>query len=220
VADVIVADRTVAVEFSADAGPLLAGGPVSLEVVISLRDGEPADLIASASRATGRSPEYAFTGTLPGGATLRDPYAGAVEIGGVQTAQSLTAQAPVVQHVLLNQFLTLEDVLDHLADGDSIELVLQAGREIRFEGSPDGEAVRAEASLTLTLRRDDAALAARYRKAAEAVMAARQFDVRREQLVVELCTARNSLAVDALTTLTHHPDGSVAARAQQALDVL
>ena len=51
-------------------------------------------------------------------------------------------------------------------------------------------------------------------------MAARQFDVHREQLVVELCTARNSLAVDALTTLTHHPDGSVAARAKQALDAL
>ncbi len=97
VADVIVTYRTVAVEFSADAGPLLAGGPVSLEVVISLREGEPADLIASSSRATGRSPEYAFTGTLPGGAALRDPYADAVEIG-VQTSQSLPAARPCGPH--------------------------------------------------------------------------------------------------------------------------
>jgi hypothetical protein len=74
--------------------------------------------------------------------------------------------------------------------------------------------------LSLTLHRDDAAVADRYRSAAAAVMAAKHFDVYREQLVVEMCNARNSFVADALTTLTRHPDGSVAARARQALDAL
>ena len=137
----------------------------------------------------------------------------------MQTSQLLAVGAPLVEHILLNQFLTIEDALHEVGDGESIGLVVDASRQIRFEASPD-DGVGATASLSLTLHRDDAAVADRYRSAAAAVMAAKQFDVHREQLVVELCNARNPLVADALTTLTRHPDGSVAGRARQALDAL
>jgi hypothetical protein len=67
------------------------------------------------------------------------------------------------------------------------------------------------------MHRDDAALARQYRRVADAIMKTGQFDVEREKLLVELCTARNRLVVDALSFLVGHPDAGVAARARQAL---
>lgn len=221
-ATVAGAGRSVDVGYAVDGGRLLAGGPLSLTVTVSLRDGAPGRLIASSARSTGRSREYTFHGTLVGGTTLRDPYADALELGGVQTAQDLQIDIPVVQHVLVNQFLTLEDALAEIDDGDSVELLLQARRQLQFEdrpadGPPDAGPV---ADLSLTLHRDDAALAAFYHRTAEAVLGAAQADPAREQRVVQLCTARNHLAAPALTELARHPDPSVADRARRALAAL
>lgn len=220
------AGRTVEVEYAVDGGRRLAGGPLNLTVTVALRDGAPGRLISSSARSTGRSREYTFEGTLgtlAGGRTLRDPYADAIEIGGVQTAQDLRVGNPVVQHVLVNQFLTLEDVLAEVADGDSVELNLRGRRQIQFEGwSGQGsqDAGGASAVLRLTMHRDDSALAAFYRRSADAALAAAQADPSRERRVVELCTARNQLAVQALTELGRHSDPSVADRARQALAAL
>ena len=221
-ATVTGAGRTVHVDYTVGGGRLLAGGPLALTVTIALRDGEPGRLISSSARSTGRSREYSFHGTLStpsGETTLRDPYADAIEIGGVQTAQDLRADTPLVQRVLVNQFLTLEDVLAAVADGDSVELALRAQREVRFEGgsADDQPHAGAAAALRITLHRDDAALAAFYRRCADHVLEAAQADPVREQWVVELCTSRNQWAVPALTELARHPDRSVADRARQAL---
>lgn len=220
------AGRSVELDYAVAGGRLLAGGPLELTVTVALRDGAPGRLISSSARSTGRSREYSFhgtLGTLAGGTTLRDPYADAIEIGGVQTAQDLRVDTPVVQHVLVNQFLTLEDVLAEVADGDSVELILRARRQVQFEGwSGDGaqDASGAPAVLRLTVHRDDSALAAFYRRSADAVLAAAQADPTRERRVVELCTARNQLAAQALTELGRHSDLSVANRARQALAAL
>ena len=80
--------------------------------------------------------------------------------------------------------------------------------------------MRATAAVHLLIRRDDATLARYYRQQADAVMATKQFDVVREQRLVELISARNELARDALSSLIDHPDGYVAARARQALAAL
>lgn len=217
------AGRSVEVTWAVAGGRLLAGGPLFLEVTIALRDGAPGRLIASSARSTGRSREYSFSGTaLDGRTTLRDPYADALEFGGVQTAQDLRADTQVVQRVLVNQFLTLEDARTAVADGDAVDLLLRAHREVRFEDGPadHGPGRDATADLRLTLHRDDAALAAFYRRAAEAVLGAAQADPAREQRVLELCTARNQVAAPALTALARHPDPTVADRARRALAAL
>ena len=219
-ADVETAGRTLQVVFTPDAGPLLAGGPAYLDGVVSLGMGDPVGLLASAARATGRSREYTFTADGPDGAPLRDPFADAVEIGGIETSRPLTTNAPVTEHLLLNQFLTLEDLRDGIPDGHAADLVLECSRMLRLEGVPQQDAPRATAAVHLLIRRDDAALASYYRQQADAVMAAKQFDVVREQRLVELFSARNELARDALSSLTDHPDGYVAARARQALAAL
>jgi hypothetical protein len=218
-ADVETAGRVLQVAFTPDAGPLLAGGPVYLDGVVSLLMGDPVGLLSSAARATGRSREYAFAAEGPDGVPLRDPFSDAVEIGGIETSRPLTMTAPVTEHLLVNQFLTLEDVRDAIPDGQTTELVVRCSRLLRLEGLPEDPAT-ATAAVHLWIRRDDAALANYYREAADAIMATQQFDVAREQRLVELFSARSELATDALSSLIDHPDAYVAARARQALAAL
>jgi hypothetical protein len=218
--DVETAGRTLQVVFRPDAGPLLAGGPAYLDGTVSLVRGDPVGLLASAARATGRSREYVFTADGPGGTPLRDPFADAIEIGGIETPRPLTTSAPVTEHLLLNQFLTLEDLRDGISDGDSTDLIVECSRVLRLEGVPQQDAPRATAAVHLLIRRDDATLARYYRQQADAIMATQQFDVMREQRLTELFSARTELARHALSSLTDHPDGYVAARARQALAAL
>jgi hypothetical protein len=218
--EVETAGRILRMVFRPDAMPLLAGAPAYVDGVISLRAGDPVALLTSGARATGRSREYAFTATGPDGIRVTDPFADAVEMGWVETFFQLAPSTPVTEHLLLNQFLTLERVRDAVPDGDTTELVVQCARVLRLQGYPNEDAPTATAELHLRIRRDDAAVRRRYDQAAEAIMATEQFDVFREQRLVELVCARNELVVDALTSMTSHRDSSVAARAQQALAAL
>jgi hypothetical protein len=215
--DVTSGGRTVRVEFRPAEEPVLVGGPVRLDAVISLLSGDPVELASGSARATGRNRDYTFTARARSGAPLRDPYADAIEIGGVDTSVPLTTDAPVIEEVLLNQFLALESLRDTVPDGGSTELVVRCARQLRLEGLPAETAVT---DLRVPMRRDDAALARHYADAAAEVAGTAQFDVHRERLLVELCTARDPLVADALSSLVDHPDGSVAARAAQALTAL
>lgn len=213
-----IAGRAVDVMFRADAAPSLAGGPAYVEAVISLLDGPSGGIVSSVARATGRSRDFLFSALDPVGAPLRDPYAEAIEIGGVETVLPLTQQAPVTQRVLVNQYLTLEQLRTVAQDGITSEFLLRCARVVKFDA--DQEAITAESVLTLRLLRDDAALERHYRRLAEAVRATPQFDATRELLVLELVTARSPLAVGALSALADHPDGAVSARVRQALTAL
>jgi hypothetical protein len=218
--DVDTAGRTLHVIFRSAAEPPLAGGPAYLEAEVSLLAGPAIRLISSSARATGRSREYSFAARGPDGRSLRDPFADAVEIGGVQTSTPLTAERPVLQQVLLNQFLTLESVRDAVPDGHTAELEVRCVRQLGLEGQPNDNVPTAAVVLHLRMPRNDDELADRYRRAAETITSTPQFTVGREQLLTELCTARNRLAIDALTALVSHPDTSVAARARHALSAL
>ena len=219
-ADVTVAGRVLRVDFRSPAEPVLAGGPAYLEVVISLLAGDPTRLVAGSARATGRSREYSFSAETPAGTPLRDPFAGAVEIGGVQTAVPVAPDAPALEHVLLNQFLTLEALRDAVPDGETADIVVRCSRTLALDGEATDDVPAATAEHRLPLRRDDAALADTYRRAAADIMATHQFTAERERLLLELTTARNDLAAEPLSTLTEHPDAQVSARAAHALEAL
>jgi len=218
--EVALAGRTLRVDFQSGAEPLLAGGPVYLEVAISLLAGEPTRLVTGAARATGRSREDAFSASTPAGTPLQDPFARAPELGGVQTALQLLVGTPAIERVLLNQFLTLEALRDAVPEGEAADIVIHCSRTLSLEGEKHGDAQAATTDLNLSMRRDDAALSDVYKRAAAEIMASLQFTARREQLVVELTTARNALAAEPLSVLTEHSDSQVSTRAAQALQAL
>jgi len=217
-ARVAISDRDLEVAFEPEEEPGLAGGPVYVEVTISLVDGEPVTVLSGASRSTSRNDDYTFTAAAPGDVTLRDPFADAVELGGVEFPRELTAGTPLTERVLLNQFLTLEDLVGAQPDGRTTPLTVRAVRRIRQPAS--GEPTDAPVELQIPLRHDDDALARWYRDVADTVRAARDGDAVREQRLTELLTARNHLATDALETLTGHPDPGVAQRVALALSAL
>ena len=214
------AGRTLRVLFRPPAEPVLAGGPVHLDAVVELVAGEPAGLVSSSARATGRSRDYTFEAQGPDGTPLADPFATAVEVGGVATVTPLTRDAPVAEEVLLNQFLALESLAAAVPDGGTLELAVRCARRLALGGLTDDDAPAATAVVGIRMRRDDAELARRYRSAAEAVAGESRHTVDRERHLAELFSARNPLAGPALTALAGHPDPAVAAAARAALDAL
>jgi hypothetical protein len=212
--------RIVRVRFEIDGESALAGGPVPVTGLVSLRSGEPVGLVLGASRATGRSDEYTFAADGPDGVPLPDPYADAIDVGGIEGALPLTADAPRTERVLLNQFLALEHLRDLLADGEAAELAVHCARRIRLDDAPAADPPTATAVLRVTLRRDDAALRSWADETAAVVLDGREVDVVREQRVLELVMARSAPVADALDALTRHPDHGIAARARYALDAL
>jgi hypothetical protein len=219
-AAVMAGDRTFRVTFGPADEPALAGGPVHLRVVVALLSGGPVQLAESAARATGRSREYAFTANGPDGGPLPDPFADAVEIGGVETFREVTTEVPVTADVLLNQFLELDRVREALPDGGTLQLAVHCRRWLRLRTQADDETAAASAIVHVQMRRDDAELARRFQTAAAAILRAGQFDVARERLLTELVSARSPLAIGALSALLGHSDGYIVARAPQALDAL
>lgn len=217
--EVQTAGRIIRVRFEID-DEALAGGPVPVTSIVSLRSGDPVGIVLGASRATGRSSEYAFAADGPDGAPLPDPYAGAVEVGGIEGALPLTPDAPRTERVLLNQFLALERVRDEVADGEAADLEVRCARLIRVDVAPIPDPPSATAVLRVTLRHDDAALRSWADETAALVLAGREVDVVREQRVLELVTARSAPVAGALDALTRHPDQAIAARARRALDAL
>jgi hypothetical protein len=218
-AEVETAGRAFRVAFHPPAGPVLAGGPAVLDAVVSLAAGDPVKVLTSSARATGRSGEYLFEATGPDGGPLRDPYADAIEIGGVETQRLVTTDESLAERVLLNQFLALESVRETVPEGAGAELVVRCARLLRLEGVPE-EPPTAALAVHLRVHRDDAALARYYAEAADTIMGSAQVGVASEQRLVELCNARNELAAGALSSLTAHPDAGVAARARYALAAL
>lgn len=209
--------REIVAEFRSPAAVLLAGGPVDLEVLLRLSGGVPATVTTSVARATGRSRDYRFEAHAPDGTLLTDPYAAAVEIGGVQASSVLSAGEPLCDRVLLNQFLTLERIRPMLEEGESFELRVSGARQLHLAGGVDGEA---GAEVIVELLRDDAALHAELNRIAESIRDTSDYTIERARQLLALVSIRDPIGSDALTIVIGHHDAAVAAMARQALTAL
>ncbi len=211
-----VAGRRLAMACRPESEELLAGGPVWLAAELRLIEGEPIGLVAGSSRASGRSTEYRCEAD-----GLRDPFADAVEIGGVETTRRLSSAEPVREELLLNQFLTLEDLLTRVPEGATARVDVRCRRRLLVDppessGEPPGEPAEAVDEIAVTLRRDDARVREDYLATARTILAG-VVDTVRNRLLIELTCARSPLAGDAWQLLTSHPDPVVAGRARQML---
>ncbi len=217
------ADRTVpvdggeiSVEFRPVGTDLLAGGPIELDTVLRLSGGDPVTVTTSVERSTGRSRDHRFTADIPDGRALSDPYRDAVEMGGVQTSDVLTAQAPLRDTILLNQFLDIERLRPAIDPDSSVDVHVVGERRVTTEAG-DGTARR---GFTLRLRRDDAALAARLRQIAASINAAPGYTTDRARELLRLSTLRDPIAIAALRAVAGHPDPEVAGAVERALSAL
>ncbi len=213
-----VQGRSISVEFRPTTTPLLAGGPVEVSATLRLLDGDAATVTTSVERSTGRSRDYRFAVDGPEGVSLGDPYAAAIEMGGVQTSDQLTVDAPLEDTVLLNQFLELERLRSTINDGDTAEVRVRGERVVHLVSDQgDDDTVTATAIFTLQLRRDDAALAAVLAQMAESICATPGNTTSRTRDLLQLSTIRDPIAQQALEMLASHPDPEVTTAAAQAL---
>ncbi|MGR0221056.1 hypothetical protein [Agromyces sp. ZXT2-6] len=221
VGDVSVAGRTVEVRFRIDASEVVAGAPVEIMTEIRLGDGDPFELRSAGARSTARSREYSFEADGPDSVPLRDPFADEVDIGGVESSVLVASDRPDRGRILLNRFLTLEDLRSSLPEGGRFDLVVHCERRIRVAGDArDAEPPAVRTELRVPVVRDDAACAAEYGRLADVVLGHPSAHVLREQALDALLSARSTVAEAALVAVAEHPDPTVAGPARHAIDAM
>jgi hypothetical protein len=143
--------------------PVLAGGPM---VAVWTLHGPPADVALGGSRTLNRTTGFSFAGTAEGlDVPLTDPAADVVDLGGPMGARPLP-EAGLTVSLLVNQYLTVENLRPALPPGGSGVLALRC----RWDLVAGAEPVPLELTLRVPVRRDDDALADVVREQVEAVL--------------------------------------------------
>jgi hypothetical protein len=197
---------------------VVAGAPLTVTAAVENAGSSPLFLMVAADRGSGRPADVAFTGQLEGAdLVLDDPAAGGADIGGPAGAVPLAAGRPIVQELLVNQFLSLERLADAVPAGESRRLTLRLVRSCRL-GAAQADALRArgepvEVEVALTVRGDPAELDRIADELAQAVrLDAQPGSVAREQALTTLLALRTPAATRHLRSLADHPDPGVRAR--------
>jgi hypothetical protein len=203
----------------------LAGGPLPVDLVVEVGAGAPIYVAVGGDSAAGRPAFVSFSATLRGKDVAIDDPAAGVYIGGPVSAIEVAPGAPLVQRLLLNDYLRLERALDALAPGERglLEIgcrrQLMLGAEARQALAPQGGATLVQQRLLVALRRDDAALAGLIERLAKALRD--EWNVyaasRQAASLAQLVALRLPAAAGALRSLEQHPDPVVRAAVQRAL---
>jgi hypothetical protein len=191
----------------------LVGGPIELESSIALAN---APLFL---RLSGDRDSWRITGAIDGVA-LADPYPGYFYSGPVYVG-AVAAGEPRVETAELADYVALEDALDFVAEGRPSSLALDVSRHLGVGpteelawSAPAAELFREP--LSISLRRDDAALAALVDRLVDEVRSGPR--EKREVPLRRLLGLRAPLAVERWRGLAAHPDPLVAERVRSILD--
>ncbi len=197
-----------------------AGGPIEVEFFAETTGNRSYFLLSMGDRMRHRARNFAFTATFVG-VPLSDPFAHLSDIGGPGGIIEIAVGRPLVQPLVLNEFVRLEDTLDLLQPGASGQLVVNCRRPLPLVTNREavfaqpGDAPLVAVQLAIELRRDDAQLDALV----EQLMA----DVRygppeqRERPLRLLLSLRAPAAIDRWRTLVDHLDPLVFERVRQSL---
>lgn len=202
--------------------PVLAGGPLEIEMSVSLHGERPAYLAMGADRVRQRPQGISLDAVLEGSdASIVDPSESLPDLGGPLGVAELAPDAPLRQILLANAFLTLERIRSALEPGASgiirigfvCELRLALERD-RAAAAPAVPAPRLE--IRVPVRRDDAALEELFGRLADEAMAAKQVGLQ-ERAIAILSTARHPAANTQLVTLASSPEPNLSGLARRAV---
>ena len=225
--DIQVDGVPVRAGFRAETQDVVAGGPLEVSFVVANSGTAPVYLTVSADRSRLRADLFAFSAGLDGSdSQLSDPLADAVYLGGPSTVVSVQPNSSYIQTVLLNQYLTLEEIPHALAasGSDAGMLWLHCQRQLSISTAQDRvrtvTPVSVDETLRLPVRTDQAALDGLAASLADQVRSDTQPTGagNREALVTKLIALRSDTARAQLETLRDHPDPTVQALVRGALD--
>jgi hypothetical protein len=225
--DITVDGVAVRAGFRALTQEALAGGPLEVDFVVANSGGAPLYLTVSADRSRLRPDQFTFNAGLVGSdRELSDPLADAVYLGGPSTVVTVQPNSTYTQRLLVNQFVSLEQIPDALAaSGSGVGMLwLRCQRQFSISASQDRvrtvAPVSVEGTLSLPVHTDQAALDAliatlgdQLRSDTEPTGAGE-----REASVAELIALRSPSARSQLESLRDHPDPTVRFLVQGALD--
>ena len=202
--------------------PVLAGGPLEIEMTISLRGERPAYLAVGADRTRRRPQGIRLDAALEGSEVrVGDPSGSLPNLGGPLGVAELTPQAPLRQVLLANAFLTLERLRPALEPGAPGVIRLGCTRELRLasdrDRAPSAPALPApRLELRIPVRRDDAALADLFDRLAGEAAATVDIGAR-ERAINILANARDPAAATRLEALASSSDQALSALARRGL---
>lgn len=207
---------------------VIAGGPLEVEFLVENTGRLPLNLAVGGDRAQLRPSFFSFQATVDETEVdLQDPSA-APNLGGPATVIEVKTNAPYRQTVLVNEFVTLENIRTALKPGEVKVLRIRCQRPIplavdkqqAFQTGANAQMVNVV--LVVHVRRDDTAL--------EALMAHLTAEIRadwtitasakREQAISQLVALRDRATIPYLKTLIEHPDPAVRMRVQRALTTI
>jgi hypothetical protein len=197
---------------------VLAGGPLELESVIENRGDAAAKVPTGSDRSRQRPSQVSFTGTIEeSGRELTDPWAALPDRGGVGGHVEVAPGASLRQVILVNDFLSLDDLREVTAPGETGTLLLRCTR--LFSIDRDAELRQtADLDLRIPIVRDDDRLASLATGLNERLQTDAPPDIAtRERLIAQLASVATPGATKYLQTLSAHPDPHLAALARAAL---
>jgi len=206
---------------------VLAGGPLEVDFVVANSGDTPVYLTVSADRSRLRPDQFTLTaGLVEPNREFGDPMADAVYLGGPSTVVSVQPSGTYTQSLLVNQFVSLEQVPDALAASGSEAgmLWLRCQRQLRISASEDrvraAQPMSVEGTLSLPLRTDQAALDAQIAALADQLRSDTEPTGAgdREARVTELIALRSPAALGQLESLRNHPDATVRFLVEGALN--
>jgi hypothetical protein len=208
----------------------LAGGLVEVNLVI--KNIGNAEVYFAAGMSHDRPAYMSFNANLLGyDLSLKDPIENAaLEPQGMFSTIKLKPGESYQRTVILNQFLTLEDILKVLEVGHSAWLLIQwkyvlaVGTTTECALSLAGETPVLEETLRINILRNDERLNTDIGQLAHSLKkdwnAVASHPVDRLQALISLTSLRIPAAVPYLKSLTDHPDPYIRQRVQYALEIL
>jgi hypothetical protein len=204
----------------------LAGGPLSIEFVVENTGTQPAYFFTATDRSRLRPDNFTLQAGVQGSdVVLTDPLANVPYLGGPGGVLEVEPGAQIKQRLLVNNFVTLEQTRDVLAPGEASTVWIRGLRTLALTATEDqalqggGETAQIDATLSIPIRRDDAALEALVASLADSIRADQSTNVsaQREQTIGELVALRLPMVVPQLESLKDHPDPAVKMYVQRAL---
>jgi hypothetical protein len=199
----------------------IAGGPIEIELIVENQSSTPLNLSVSGDRARKRFGQYEFEAAFAGHA-LRDPMANMPDMGGPLSVAQLSNERPWRQALILNDYVALEETLEHIGNGEAGRLNLTCRRPMSLSPDPS-EAMRAEKppvvaiDLAIDLNRDDQILSQLVASLFEAV---NEVDPATRLHSLNLLLSLRSVARDQIAELAKSEIESTAIRASQVLATL
>jgi len=208
-----------------------AGGPILIEFSIENRGQTPYYLAFGGDRVKLRPTYFDFSASLEGAdMKLVDPAAGTPELGGIGGTTEVKPGEPYYQTIILNQFLSLEEVRKVLKEGEAGVLQIRCKRALAI-ATTSMQALQmvtdipvVEEVLRVKVSRNDAALNTLMTQLADELKndwaSTPTSPVNQERAITQLTALRIPVAVPYLQSLVEHPDPGIQMRVQRALAMI